>query len=130
MFNLATSLRKHLALDDRDAVLSVVALLEGFGIRVIEVPAPAVLESMAGRLGDVHAVVFNPATPSDRCRMLALSELGHFLFGHHQARRLDRKSAEDKTYEFASHVLLPESALQRAFASRSILELVIFKQFV
>ena len=126
--DLAVLLREHLALDDSQSVVSVVELMETFGIRVIEVPAPAILESMAGCLGDKYAVVLNPATPNDRCRMLAAHELGHFLYGHHTAGRLESQNEENKAYTFASHLLLPAAALEQVFASRSILELVTCKQ--
>ncbi|MDA1015793.1 MAG: XRE family transcriptional regulator [Planctomycetota bacterium] len=125
---VAMSLRKHLELTEQNAVSSVIALTERFGMRSIEVPTSLSVDGLAGRFGDEFVVALNPLTSNGRARMLVAHELGHFIFKHHEQGLLEDQEAEDKAYEFASHLLLPSSMLQRAFESRSLMQLLAFKQ--
>ena len=125
---VAVALRKQLGLADSDAVLSVIELIERFGIRSIEMPTKLSMDGMAGLFGDEFVMAFNPLTSNGRVRMLAAHELGHFIFKHHESGLLENEDAENKAYEFASHLLLPSSMLQRAFEHRSLVQLLAFKQ--
>lgn len=121
--------RKHFKLGPKMPVPSVVEILEAFGTRVIELETEARIDGLAAHLGRVPVVVLNNTLSNDRIRLNAAHELGHHLFEDCiQGDRLDDKEVEKRALEFASHLLLPEPALRDAFATKSVVRLVQFKE--
>jgi len=126
---LAHALRERLGLEDHQPIESVVAVLEGFGIRVVEIHSDARIDALAGLLDDEKVVVLNAGLCNDRVRLNAGHELGH----HHYedcvgSSNLTKQEIEKRAFEFGSHFLLPESQLEEAFQDKSIIRLVDFKE--
>ena len=67
----ARALREHIGLSDDQPIVSVVELLEQFGIRVIEIRSDARIDALAGHLGDERVIVLNAALSNDRVRLNA-----------------------------------------------------------
>jgi Zn-dependent peptidase ImmA (M78 family) len=127
--DLAEKLRIALKIADNHAIPSVIAVLEGFGIRTIEVPTDLAIDGMACRFGTEFAVVLNPAASHDRSRMNAAHELGHVLLGDCEStKRLTDANTESRAYEFASYFLLPQVELERVMKQRSLLDLLTCKE--
>jgi len=125
---LAQEVRQRLQLGDHP-VPSVIAILEFFGIRTIEVPTSLSIDGMACKFGDEYAVVLNPLTSNDRARMNAGHELGHVLLGDcEDGVKFIDDDAEARAYEFASHLLMPQKQLREVFKNRSMVGLVKAKE--
>lgn len=125
----AARLRKKLDLNDADPIPSMVDVLERFGVRTVELPTDLSIDGLAATFGTEFAVVLNPNTSNDRCRMIAGHELGHVAFGDCDAGAPAEDSATEKrAFEVASHVILPDSQLKLAFAGQSMVRLVQFKE--
>lgn len=109
---------------------SVIEVLHRFGIRVLEQPTELRIDGLAAQFGDEHVVILNPRMPNDRGRMNAAHELGHILLGDCQTEgsRAKRKEEETRAYSFASHLLLPNAALNEAFKGQSMVRLVKWKE--
>ncbi|MBL9123137.1 MAG: ImmA/IrrE family metallo-endopeptidase [Planctomycetaceae bacterium] len=126
---LAASVRKRAGIPPDNPIPSVIRLLEDFGIRTIEVPTELAIDGMACRFGDEFAVVLNPSACHDRARMNAAHELGHVLLGDCDSpKMLTDADTESRAYEFASHLLLPQSELRKVFQHRSLLDLLTCKE--
>jgi Zn-dependent peptidase ImmA (M78 family) len=72
------------------------------------------------------AVVLNSKLSNDRIRLDAMHELAHFLY--EDGPSLPPAEVEIRAFEFASHMLLPESQLQEAFKWKSMVQLLEYKQ--
>ena len=126
---LTVRLRKEIGLNDREPIRSVTSLFDEFGIRALELETDLALDGMAARFGREYVIVLNPSLASDRARMNAAHELGHVLLGDcdKDCGHADNL-AEQRAYEFASHLLIPDSELEAAFLGRSMIRLVKAKE--
>jgi Zn-dependent peptidase ImmA (M78 family)/transcriptional regulator with XRE-family HTH domain len=109
-------------------IVSIISIMEEFGIRVIELASPFRIDGLAAMFGDELAVVLNPAVPNDRCRLNAAHELFHALNGDCEHAGETTKSMEASAFEFAGRLLIPETELRLAFAGRSAVKLVQAKE--
>jgi Zn-dependent peptidase ImmA (M78 family) len=105
----------------------VVEVLEYFGIRVLENRTDLKVDGFAAKYGDGPVVVLNPNVSNDRARLNAAHELAHVLLGHCDTPE-ETKEGEQKSFEFASHFLLPNRQLKRAFEGKSVVRMVQFKE--
>lgn len=124
----AKKVRSRLGLKDHDPVVSVVDVLEDFGVRTMEMPTELRIDGFAARLSGLPVVVLNPTSANDRCRLNAGHELGHVLFGDCDTGDKTTKAMDNRAFEFASYLLLPRKQLQEAFTGRSAVKLVQFKE--
>jgi len=124
----AMEVRDKLKLRENEPVVSVVDVLEDFGIRTMEMPTELSIDGFAARLGEDPVVILKPTAANDRCRLNAGHELAHVLFGDVDAHGDTTRGMDDKAFEFASCLLIPPSQLKKAFAGRSAVELVQFKE--
>lgn len=96
-------------------VPNLLGLLEEKGIRVYELRGIERFEGLSGLYGGgvpegaVPFIAVNRDYPADRLRFTAAHELGHLLCGFEE-----RESAESLCHVFASALLLPRTALERA----------------
>jgi Zn-dependent peptidase ImmA (M78 family) len=127
---LALKIRGELNLRQQDPIPKVVSVLEQFGIRVIELSTEERIDGFAARFGNENVVVINPNTANDRCRLNTAHEFGHVLFSDCDAATglLDDKEIEDRAYALACFLLIPRSQLEEAFAGRSMVRLVEYKE--
>lgn len=108
---------------------SVVRLAENFGIRVIQIESDARIDGFAAMLGKVPVVVVNSKLSNDRIRMNLAHELAHHLFSDCvRGGHLTEKEIEKRAMECASHLLIPDSPLKDAFALKSMVRLVQYKE--
>lgn len=108
---------------------SAIRLLEDFGIYVIQLSSNARIDGFAGLLGDARVVVLNANLPNDRIRLNALHELAHHLYKDCiSGPALSYEEVEKRAFEFASYLLIPDSELKRAFAIKSMVRLVQYKE--
>jgi Zn-dependent peptidase ImmA (M78 family) len=126
---LAEKVRAELALRDDEPVVNVISVLEGFGIRTLEMPTELRVDGMAARWGASFVIVLNPNTSNDRLRMNAAHELAHVLYDDCK-EMLGWKDAdvEKRAYDFASSLLLPTTQLEEAFKGKSFIRLIEFKE--
>lgn len=125
---VAAKVRADFKLDD-NPVPSVVELLEGYGVHVIQVHSDARIDGLAGMYGGVRVVALNDTLANDRFRFNAGHELGHHLFGDCREGEPAAGADEDpRAHEFASHLLMPDAVLAQAFESKSMVRLVQFKE--
>ena len=107
----------------------VMRLVENFGIRVIQLHTDARIDGIAGWLGTVPIVAVNQSLSNDRIRINAAHELGHHLFEDCvEGAKLAGDEVERRAMEFASHLLIPDSALRAAFELGSMVRLVQYKE--
>lgn len=126
---LAKSVRRALGLSDRDPIMNMIELVEGFGVRVMEADAIIEIDGVAARHGSNFVVVLNRDTTADRLRMNAAHELAHVLYSDwKQDQGWSDGLVEKRAYEFASHLLLPDSALDDALKGYSFIRLIEFKK--
>ena len=126
--DLSREVRRLLRLSDDEPIPSVVDVLEQFGVRVLENATDLRIDGLAARYGDEHIVVLNPSVSNDRSRMNAAHELAHILMGDCDSDESESKAAEQSAFDFASHFLLQNSQLKRAFEGQSMVRLVQFKE--
>lgn len=125
---LAEKIRKLYKLGDYP-VTSVIRILEHFGIYVIELATAARIDACAGLLGRSRIVVLNESLPNDRIRLTALHELAHHLYRDCMSGPgLVADDVESRAFEFASHMLLPESQLRAALKLKSMVLMVQYKE--
>ncbi len=126
---LAKATRVRLGIGrDEEPIPSMVDVLERFGVRTLENPTDLRIDGLAARYGQEFIVVLNPTVSNDRLRLNAGHELGHVLYGDCDSEEKDTKALEARAFEFASHLLLPNTQLKRAFEGRSMVRLVQFKE--
>lgn len=129
--DLARAVRDKMGLNVHDPVPSMIEILEGFGIRALEMPTDMAIDGFSARFGDEHVVVLNSNVSHDRARMNTGHELWHVLSGDCDGARADEtenKERDAAAFEFASHLLIPTPALVGAFQSRSVVRLVQYKE--
>ncbi len=125
--DLADKLRAHLSLGIHP-VPSVTEVLEGYGVRVVEVATAARIDGLAAHLAGEKIVVLSRSLPADRVRLNAAHELGHHLFEDVARKEASQSPLEKRAFEFASHFLLPRAVLVSAFEGYSMIRLVQFKE--
>ena len=125
--DLAESIRKHFGYSDKP-IPSVLRLMEKCGIRVIEVRSEARIDGMIASYGDRPVAALNPTVSNDRFRFNAAHELAHRLYGEWNREAETPHDGDERAHDFASHLLLPESALERALEGFSMVRLVRFKE--
>jgi len=125
--DLSREVRRRLEISEDEPIPSVVDVLERFGIRVLENPTDLRIDGLAAEYGEEHVVVLNPTVSNDRTRLNAAHELAHVLFGDCKVAE-DSKAEEQRAFEFASHLLLPNGQLKRAFEGKSVVRMVQFKE--
>ena len=113
----------------RDAIRSVIEIMEGFGIRVIELPTLSRIDGLAAQFGSEFAVVLNPSQANDRSRLNAAHELAHILYQDCQSPRRLNRHLDDRAFEFASNLLIPRLELEEVFAARSAVALKEAKEY-
>lgn len=101
--DLALRLRKEWNIG-MDGIASAIELLEGNGVKIIEVEADAKFDGSCTRAGDIPVIVINKSMPAERKRMTVFHELGHLLM--HFAQGVD---VEKMCTVFASEVLIPRA---------------------
>lgn len=125
---LADRLRKLYKMSDHP-VPSTIQILEDFGIYVIHLPTNARIDACAGWLGKSRAVVLNTNLSNDRTRLTAFHELAHHLYEDCvEGPSLPTEEVERRAFEFASHMLIPEGQLRKAFEPKSMVRLVKYKE--
>ncbi|MBW8017988.1 MAG: ImmA/IrrE family metallo-endopeptidase [Planctomycetes bacterium] len=108
---------------------STIRLLEDFRIYVIQQSSNARIDGFAGLLGGVRVVVLNTNLSNDRIRLNALHELAHHLYEDCIAGpALSHEEVEKRAFEFASHLLIPDDEIEKAFAIKSMVRLVQYKE--
>ena len=122
---LAERMRRELKFEDHP-ISSTIRILEDFGIYTIQVPSEARIDAFVGSFDDSRAVVLNSTLSNDRIRLNAMHELAHFLYD--DGPFLSPDDVETRAFEFASHMLLPESQLCKAFQLKSMVRLVDYKE--
>ena len=126
--SLAETIRGLYSLGDHP-LPSTIRLLENFGIYTIQLSTEARIDAFAGWLGDVRVVVLNANLSNDRIRLNALHELAHHLYEDCiNGPALNHEEIEKRAFEFASHMLIPEEQLKEAFALKSMVRLVQYKE--
>lgn len=130
--DVARRVREYLGLNPLEAepISSVVDVLHRFGVRVLELPTDLRIDGFAGFLDDEYVVVLNPSIASDRSRMNAAHELAHIILGDCDREKSAAltKEEENQAFEFASHLLFPNRALNDAFTGQSFLRLLRAKE--
>jgi Zn-dependent peptidase ImmA (M78 family)/transcriptional regulator with XRE-family HTH domain len=126
---LSGAVRRSLQLDEDQPIENTVSVLEAFSTIALELRASFGIDALAARRGDDFVVVLNPNTDNERLRMNAAHELAHLLYDPcKQEMGWSDAATEEKAYDFASKLLLPESQLARAFEGKSILRLIQFRE--
>ncbi len=110
-------------------VTSAIRIMEHFGIYVIEIGTSARIDACAGLMGNSRIVVLNESLPNDRIRLTALHELAHHLYRDCiNGPGLLSEDVEKRAFEFASHMLLPETQLEIVMRLKSMVQLVQYKE--
>ena len=125
---LGRAVRRELNISEDEPISSVVEVLERFGIRVLENPTDLRIDGLAAKYDGEYVVVLNSTVSNDRTRLNAAHELGHVLYGDCDSEEAADKATEQRAFEFASHLLLPNNQLKRAFEGQSMVRLVQFKE--
>ena len=126
---LADAVRISVGLSPSEPIQNMIEILEAFAIRVLELRTALHIDGIAANRGSGFVIVLNPATSNDRLRMNAAHELAHVLFDDCKDQPGWTEDAiEKRAYSFASTLLLPEPQLRQAFASKSFLGLIEFKE--
>src|SRR5262249_4836083 len=86
------------------------------------------IDGLAAKYGEEYIVVLNPTVSNDRVRFNAAHELAHVLFGDCDQNTQETKEVERRAFDFASHFLLPNNQLKKAFLGKSMFRLVQFKE--
>jgi len=126
--SLSRTVRERLGISLEEPVSSVVEVLECFGIRVLEEPTHLRIDGLAARYSGEYAVVLNPTVSNERVRLNAAHELAHVLYGNCDHEGFEGKEAENRAFDFASCLLLPNGQLKSAFSGKSMVRLVKFKE--
>lgn len=126
----AADLRQEFGVPANQPIPSVIQLLETLGIRVVELTTEHAIDGFAARLGEEHVVVLNPQTANCRARLDAAHEMFHVLFGDCDGDSDGDFDSETETRAFqaASCLLMPDSVLAEAFAGRSMVRLVQYRE--
>jgi Zn-dependent peptidase ImmA (M78 family) len=123
----AKLVREAIGLRAEDPIPSVPGLMESFGIRVIEVDTDEAIDGLAARYGEENVAVLARGLEGDRARMNAAHEFGHFVAGDVDAETADA-DADNRAFEFGSHLLMPNAVLKKAIERESIVYLIEMKR--
>lgn len=126
--DLSREVRRMLQISEDDAIPSMVEVLEKFRVRVLEQPTELRIDGLAAKYDEEYVVVLNPTVSNDRGRLNAAHELAHVLFGDCDHDGQETKETERRAFDFASHFLLPNNQLKKAFIGKSMVRLVQFKE--
>ena len=126
--DLSREVRRLLEFSEEDPIPSVVEVLESFRVRVLEQPTDLRIDGLAAKYDQEYVVVLNPTVSNDRGRLNAAHELAHVLFGDCDHAGQESKETERRAFDFASHFLLPNNQLKKAFVGKSMVRLVQFKE--
>lgn len=118
--DLSRFVRREIGISQDEPISSVVEVLERFGIRVLENPTELRIDGLAAKYDGQYVVVLNPTVSNDRTRLNAAHELGHVLYRDCDSEEPSGKITEQRAFEFASHLLLPNSQLKSAFEGQSM----------
>lgn len=120
---------EFLDLDDKQPVQNMVHVLESFSAWAIEVKSTFGIDGASARFGHEHVVVLNPGVSNERVRMNVAYELAHVLYNgcRHRYNWSDTEIGQ-RAYEFASSLLIPATQLKAAFADKSFLGLIQYKE--
>lgn len=125
----AARLREQMDLAPDRRIGSVSELLDRLAIRAVELPTGLAIDGFAARAGEEYVVILNSTVPSDRARLNAAHEIGHVLAGDCDGDDIDNHGPnERRAFDFASHLLLTDEMLKRAFRDLSMVALVQFKE--
>lgn len=114
---------------DKYPLPSTARLLEDFGVHVLSLGTKSRIDGLAARAESSRVVVLNPFVAADRMRLNALHELAHHLFEDCiQDGHLRSDEIEDRAFDFAVAVLIPDFMLKEAMEAKSIVRLVQFKE--
>ena len=126
--DLAHSIRNICNLGDHPLPSSI-RLLENFGVRVTHIHTDARIDAFAARFGGTRVIVLNSNLSADRMRLTSLHELAHHLYEDClTGASLSHDEIEKRAFEFASYVLIPSIVLKKAFAYKSMVRLVEYKE--
>lgn len=125
---LSREVRRKLNVSEDEPIASIVDVLELFGVRVLEQPTELRIDGLAAKYGQEYIVALNPTVSNDRGRLNAAHELAHVLLGDCDKNDTETKEVEQRAFEFGSHLLLPNNQLKKAFAGKSMVRLVQFKE--
>jgi len=127
---LAEKIRKDiLQLDDDQPIQNMVDVLESFSAWALELKAGFGTDGAAARHGDETVVLINTNVTSECVRWNAAHELAHHLYAEcKQDLGWTDGEVEKRAYLFAARLLLPESQLNAAFAGKSFLRLIQFRE--
>ena len=117
---------KHLNLDDTEAVLDTVAVLESFSTWAIELRADFGCDGAAAHFGEREIVVINPVVANERVRFNVSHELAFILYSKESRQSSVRVKEDAQT--FACSLIMPDSQLGEAFRGKSFLRLIEFKE--
>jgi Zn-dependent peptidase ImmA (M78 family)/transcriptional regulator with XRE-family HTH domain len=121
--------RTVLNLDDGQPVQNMIGVLETFSAWALEVKADFSVDGAAARHGDEFVVIINPTVANERIRMNAAHELAYLLYDERgQEMGWGEGEIEKNAYLFATTFLLPPSQLAEAFAGKSFLKLIQYKE--
>lgn len=127
MASITQDIRRKLGIGEDEPITSIIAVLEAFGVRIIEVESEVRIDGLAARYGDHYVVALNPNVPHERHRLNAAHELAHIVLGDCEMGD-GHDEAEQRAFEFASILLLPNRQLKSAFEGLSMVRLVQFKE--
>ena len=125
--DMSRQVRRCLGMSEEEPISSVVDVLERVGVRVLENRTDLPIDGLAAKYGGDPLIVLNPSVSNDRTRMNAAHELAHVLFGDCDSAE-ETKDGEQRAFEFASHLLLPNGQLKNAFQGKSMVRLVQIKE--
>lgn len=101
--------------------------MQRFGIRVLELASEEAIDGLAAVYQSEFVSVLTQGLPSDRFRLNAAHEFGHFVAGDVETDILP-PTADVRAFEFGSHLLLPIRVLKRAIDRKSMVHLVEIKR--
>ena len=125
---MSQNVRRELGVSEQEPISSIVEVLERFGIRVLEVATDLKIDGLAAKYDAEYVVALNRSVSNDRTRFNAAHELGHILYGDCETDEAASKETEQRAFEFASFLLLPNNQLKRAFEGQSMVRLVQYKE--
>ncbi len=104
VINAAKALRKEWNIGD-DGIVNIIELLEGHGVKVLEIDAPAKFDGLSSLINDSFPmIVVNSNFDSERKRFTCLHELGHIMLS---LENIALKEQERLCNLFANEMLVP-----------------------
>jgi Zn-dependent peptidase ImmA (M78 family)/transcriptional regulator with XRE-family HTH domain len=126
---LAAAVRNGMGLDDCQPIDNVIPLVEGYGVRVLELRTSLQIDSATAQHNSGIVMIVNPDTSNERLRITVADELARILYcACNRDGGVADSSIERHAYDFACELLLPESQLRKAFDAKSFLKLIEFRE--